>query len=145
MKKTMVVLAVMVFASLSLAACGGDDSGGGGGGGGGGAAETGKAGGGGGGGKKGGLIVKADPGGAFNWAPKQLQAKSGKVTITLDNPASLSHDIVIEENGKQIAKSDLVSDGDTKVTADLKPGKYTYFCNVPGHREGGMEGTLNVK
>jgi uncharacterized cupredoxin-like copper-binding protein len=41
--------------------------------------------------------------------------------------------------------SDLVSQGTTSVTADLKPGTYEYFCNVPGHKEAGMDGTLTVK
>ena len=38
-----------------------------------------------------------------------------------------------------------MSDGGTsKVTADLKPGKYEFYCSVPGHEQAGMKGTLTV-
>jgi len=30
-------------------------------------------------------------------------------------------------------------------TATYPPGTYTYFCEVPGHEQAGMKGTLTVK
>jgi plastocyanin len=75
----------------------------------------------------------------------KLTSKPGKVTIDLTNPASIEHDVAIEQNGKVIAESELVTKGKTSVTADLAPGTYTFLCTVPGHAEAGMEGTLTVK
>ena len=40
----------------------------------------------------------------------------------------------------------IVSGGQTsKVSVDLKPGKYEFYCSVPGHEQAGMKGTLTVK
>jgi plastocyanin len=75
----------------------------------------------------------------------QLTAKPGKVTIGFDNPSPVQHDVAIAQGSKELAKSDLISGGSTSVSTTLKPGKYTYYCTVPGHREAGMEGTLTVK
>lgn len=74
-----------------------------------------------------------------------LTSKPGKVTIEFENPATIEHDVAIEQGGKQIAVSALVSKGKTSVSADLAPGTYTFLCTVPGHAEAGMEGTLTVK
>jgi plastocyanin len=74
-----------------------------------------------------------------------LDARAGEVTINLDNPATVEHDVAIEADGEEIAKSDLVSEGSTSVSAELEPGEYVFYCSVPGHREGGMEGTLTVE
>jgi plastocyanin len=75
----------------------------------------------------------------------QLSSKPGKVTIDFDNPAAIEHDVAIEQEGKVIAKSALVTKGKTSVSANLAPGTYTYLCTVPGHAEAGMEGTLTVR
>jgi plastocyanin len=75
----------------------------------------------------------------------QLTSKPGKVTIDFTNPATLEHDVAIEQDGKQIAVSETIGKGKTSVTANLAPGSYTFLCTVPGHAEAGMTGTLTVK
>jgi len=75
----------------------------------------------------------------------ELASKPGKVTIDFENPAAIEHDVAIEQNGKEIAKSALITEGKTSVSADLAPGTYTFLCTVPGHAEAGMEGVLTVR
>lgn len=74
-----------------------------------------------------------------------LTSKPGKVTIDFDNPATLEHNVAIDQDGKEIATSETIGKGKTSVSADLAPGTYTFLCTVPGHAEAGMEGTLVVK
>jgi plastocyanin len=74
-----------------------------------------------------------------------LSSKPGKVTIDFDNPSAIEHDVAIEQGGKILAKTETLTEGKTSVSADLKPGTYTFLCTVPGHAEAGMEGTLTVK
>lgn len=80
---------------------------------------------------------------AFNTT--ELTAKAGKVTIDFKNPSATPHNVVIEENGKELSGFEPIAEGEESETAELKPGTYTFFCAVPGHREAGMEGTLTVK
>jgi plastocyanin len=89
---------------------------------------------------------EADPSGALQYTETDVTAKAGNDTIEFDNPSSTGHDVVIEdESGNQVAETDIITDSTTSTTADLKPGTYTFYCSVPGHREAGMEGTLTVK
>lgn len=145
MKKALALFA-LVLSAIALVACGGGDdnngtttapAGGA-------AGGAGAAGGGGGGGET--LQLSAPADGALQFDTNQLDAKAGKVTIDFDNPAAITHNVYIEDSGGEVlAESDNVAQDSTSVTADLKPGTYTYFCDIPGHREAGMEGTLTVK
>lgn len=90
------------------------------------------------------LKLTADPS-QVAFDTTELTAKSGKVTIDFDNPSALEHDVAIEQGGKQIAISETITEGSTSVSADLKPGTYTFLCTVPGHAEAGMEGTLTIE
>lgn len=91
------------------------------------------------------LKLQADPTGKLVFDKKSLEAKSGPVTIAMTNPAQLQHDVSIEGSGVEEKGKVVGKDGTSTVTADLKPGTYTFYCSVPGHRAGGMEGTLKVE
>lgn len=73
-------------------------------------------------------------------------AEAGEVTVNFTNPQPLTHDVAFEDSsGKTVGKTELIAEGSDSATVDLKPGEYTFYCSVPGHREAGMEGTLTVK
>jgi plastocyanin len=90
--------------------------------------------------------LSAPSDGDYAYDQESLSTKAGTVTIDFTNPAALPHDVVLEdESGNEVGKTDLISGGEAAATTvELTPGTYTYFCDVPGHREGGMEGTLTV-
>jgi plastocyanin len=82
---------------------------------------------------------------AIAYDTTELSGKAGQVTIDFDNPSPLTHDVCLEgPSGQQIGCSDTISQGSTSLSENLKPGKYTFFCSVDGHRQAGMEGALTV-
>ena len=91
------------------------------------------------------LKVDADPDGALKFAQGALTAKAGKVTIDFTNASSLPHDVKIEQDGKQLGGTPVVTNKDATAEVELEAGDYTYYCSVPGHREAGMEGELTVQ
>jgi mono/diheme cytochrome c family protein len=92
--------------------------------------------------KNGVLEMDANPQGKLAFASTMANAPAGPLQIVMKNPSSLQHDISIQGGGK----GPVVGQGGTsRFTANLKPGKYTYLCTVPGHADGGMKGTLTVK
>ena len=75
----------------------------------------------------------------------EAEAPAGKVKIELWNPQSKPHNLVIEDaKGKRVAETFLLSEAVETITANLKPGEYTFFCEFQGHRKAGMEGPLTV-
>ncbi|HEY1286097.1 MAG TPA: plastocyanin/azurin family copper-binding protein [Solirubrobacterales bacterium] len=148
--KKVVAFLVLASAALALVACGGgsdtsstptsESSGA--------AAGGGEAESGGGSEEAGGSTVafEADPGGGIAYTSDTATAKAGKVTVNFNNPQALEHDVAIEDSsGQTIGQTELVTEGSDSTTVDLKPGTYTFYCTVPGHREAGMEGTLTVE
>jgi plastocyanin len=91
------------------------------------------------------LQLNADASGALKFDKSSLSATSGNVTIVMGNPSPLSHDIAIQGNGVDVRGKVVGQGGTSTVTADLKPGTYTFLCTVDGHAAAGMKGTLTVK
>lgn len=100
---------------------------------------------GGGGGKSTNLTVTADSSGQLKFDKSKLSAKGGNVTITMDNPSPVEHAIAVEGSGIDKKGSPVGMGGKSTVTAALKPGTYTFYCPVDGHKAAGMQGTLTVK
>jgi plastocyanin len=82
----------------------------------------------------------------LSYDKKSLSAKAGKVTITMTNMSSLGHNITIQKgtNGAVLGATPTFQGGTKSVSLNLKAGTYTFYCSVPGHRQGGMVGTLTV-
>jgi plastocyanin len=74
-----------------------------------------------------------------------LEAAAGAVTLVMENAATIEHNVALEGDGVS-EEGEVVGEGETStVSAEVEPGEYAFYCSVPGHREGGMEGTLTVE
>lgn len=81
--------------------------------------------------------------GDLYFEPAALDAAPGTVTIEVVNEGSAQHTLVIEEVGETTV-ADAAAGETATGNIDLEAGTYTFYCDVPGHREGGMEGTTTV-
>lgn len=93
------------------------------------------------------LTIAANPSGQLKFTKSTLTATAGKATIEFTNDAPLAHNFTLQQgtNGAIIGATPTFMGGTKTLIVSLKPGKYTYFCSVPGHRQAGMQGTLTVK
>jgi mono/diheme cytochrome c family protein len=87
------------------------------------------------------LTIPADPTGQLLYTYKNATAPAGQITINSPNKSSTIHDISVQgqATGKQVKDG-----GTSSIKVNLKPGKYTFLCTVPGHAQAGMKGTLTV-
>jgi plastocyanin len=97
-------------------------------------------------GRGGGLAVEADPGGAPVFRPESLRTDAGRVALELVNPSTTAHSLCVEAAEQAALGCTGTFSGDRgTLRLRLQPGSYTLFCNVPGHRAAGMQGTLAVQ
>jgi plastocyanin len=90
------------------------------------------------------LALAADPTGQLRFDKKTLQGKAGKVTIDFTNDSQVGHDVTIAKGASKLGGTKVITKSKASVSIDLKPGQYVFYCSVPGHRQGGMQGTLTI-
>lgn len=105
----------------------------------------------------------------FRFEPSRVEVIAGQlVTITMENMGTVEHDFVIQEIPveKSPGESEPPTPGHTMDEMEVepavhmgamagmsdsvsfvptKPGTFEFFCAVPGHKEAGMVGTLDVR
>ncbi len=81
------------------------------------------------------LTVKSSD--ALKFDPEDLSARAGEVRIVHENGGATTHSFVLDQQDFKLTDDD---EGEI----DLAAGDYIFYCDVPGHREAGMEGTLTV-
>ncbi len=80
----------------------------------------------------------------FAFRPDAIAAAPGEeITISLRNEGAVLHNLEITELGVLIEAEPGLTDEATFTLPD-SPGELVFFCNIPGHREAGMEGVLTL-
>ncbi|MGZ4729772.1 MAG: multicopper oxidase domain-containing protein [Acidimicrobiales bacterium] len=79
----------------------------------------------------------------FAITPKAMTATAGNVQLAIKNNGTMTHNLSIAELGK---KSPDIAPGQGAVLdlGDVKAGTYQVQCDIPGHADSGMKGTLTV-
>ena len=75
------------------------------------------------------------------------QLKPGPHAFAVANKGKIQHDLAIEGSGlPDEPKTPLIDPGKTAdLKADLKAGKYKFYCTVPGHEQSGMKTEVTVR
>jgi plastocyanin len=82
-------------------------------------------------------------GGNFFFDPENAEVPAGIVAIKMESEGGL-HTLVFDDDKVPGFKLEAGSGESDELKVDLKPGRYTIYCDIPGHREAGMEGTITV-
>lgn len=92
------------------------------------------------------LDVTSPQDGSLVFDPDGLEAQPGSLTMTYSNPSAVPHSLAVANaQGDVVDETSVFAAGEESVEIpDLAPGEYVFYCTVPGHREGGMEGDLTV-
>ena len=92
------------------------------------------------------VVVATDEGGRFRFEPDRIEVRAGQqVTLRVVNRGPSPHDLTIESLNVETGQFGVGEERTLTFTAPAQPGEYEFICNVPGHVQLGMKGTLVVR
>jgi plastocyanin len=80
----------------------------------------------------------------LSFTPKEQTLKAGPIAVSYQNTGAIQHTLLIDGDGtfkKLVADPGKLLDE----TWNAKPGTYTFYCDIPGHRQAGMETKVTVQ
>lgn len=80
-----------------------------------------------------------------SFTPEQAAVPAGAIEIVVRQAGTNPHTFLFEGIGSAFLLEVTQSGAVARGVIELSAGTYTFFCDVPGHRADGMEGTLTVR
>lgn len=90
------------------------------------------------------VVHISSPVSGLRYDQKTVHATHGKIEIIFLNRSATRHNVNVESGEHELGKTATVTRATTRMIVSLKPGKYNFYCSVPGHEDAGMHGTLIV-
>ena len=91
------------------------------------------------------LRLDAAADGTLRFARPAVNARAGRATVEMRNPANIPHAIGVRGNGLEEIGETVGLQGVSRVELELEPGSYELFCPVGGHEPAGMAARLTVR
>jgi uncharacterized cupredoxin-like copper-binding protein len=79
----------------------------------------------------------------MRYTPPRIAVAAGEVPVVLRNEGLVMHDLRID--GKPTFLIEAGPGKTATATWSLRKGRYEIYCSLPGHRDAGMEGILEVR
>ena len=90
-------------------------------------------------------VVADETGSAMSFEPKVINVAPGQeVTFVVKNEGDQDHEFESDEAGIEEVIIPAGRERRVNWTAPSRPGTFPVYCDLPGHREAGMELTVDV-
>ncbi|MGQ0825383.1 MAG: plastocyanin/azurin family copper-binding protein [Actinomycetota bacterium] len=82
---------------------------------------------------------------SLTFVPSEAEGETGIARVTLTNEGG-QHTLAFEDTSVRFEHVEVAAGGDVDTSRAFfgEPGEYVFFCEIPGHREAGMEGVVVV-